>query len=113
MTNTERTIGEYRVMAEAYDNYVEFIIGEDNGYGFMEDPIMTGHIKWDGCSNWKLEQPLDQFHFCDHKEELGKITSLFQALYEWAIELTPQLAKHPYSLHNNGKVNPEKTELLP
>lgn len=86
----------YSVVAEPFDYDVEYVIyeiaqvikGTPNEYLYKNDidqfvPIteaekrITGYVKWDGCSNWNLDQLNVMSHFCDRQGliNLGKILS--------------------------------------
>lgn len=55
----------------------------------MEDaePYLHGEVKWDGCSNWQIDEnermPL---HFCE-KEEILNLGRIMVACWEWTAEL--------------------------
>jgi len=48
------------------------------------DTWLTGHIKWDGCSNWRfVEQERSMLHFCGKELAMG-VGRLFGKMYEIA-----------------------------
>ncbi len=51
-----------------------------------DEPMVSGSVKWDGCSNWNTEECL---HFCcrNQAKDLGDILA---ACYDWAAELMPE-----------------------
>lgn len=56
--------------------------------------FLSGHIKWDGCSNMKFdEQDHVMLHFCKKKsaQDVGKLMGY---LYDMAIELMPENKKY-------------------
>ena len=48
--------------------------------------FISGHVKWDGCSNWNIGSDGVMLHFCSVRqaERLGE---LLRWLYEWADEM--------------------------
>lgn len=46
------------------------------------EPFLSGHIKWDGCSNWSV----DGWHFCSKREAM-KVGQLFEHLYNIAADV--------------------------
>lgn len=85
----EREICGYFVVAYLHDEHlvVDFEIYEED-YNCARELFFNGHIKWDGCSNWKIPDGNYQFHFCG-REGMQKFANLMQEMYDWAIELMP------------------------
>ena len=51
--------------------------------------FLSGHVKWDGCSNWNFdEQEKVSIHFCSVQQAMN-IGVLFERLYRMAKELLP------------------------
>lgn len=52
------------------------------------DVILSGAVKWDGCSNWTFGSPEIMLHFCT-RDELAGIGTLLVRLYDLAAEMVP------------------------
>lgn len=45
-------------------------------------PVVSGHVKWDGCSNWKFFPTANgRCHFCD-VQEIGDLQLAMSRCYE-------------------------------
>ena len=53
--------------------------------------LITGHLKWDGCMNWKSHETF-MYHFCDISDA-ENLLALFKAVYK---------SGHEYVAHWNG-----------
>lgn len=85
----EKCDRRYQVIAENHEHFVEFLIFDEIDDKWMNDyaePIISGSIKWDGCSNWDFSK---QYHFCS-KTDAKNFGDLLPKLYEWASELMPE-----------------------
>ena len=108
---------DFTVVAEVHDYRVEFKIyeicgleeGETKGVydrpvwgkagavssGHVVDTIeesevyLSGHVKWDGCSNWHFdEQDRCMLHGCG-KADVQRFGDIMAACWDWASELCP------------------------
>ena len=57
---------------------------EDDKNGLETEPMLVGHIKWDGCMNVKMQE--GYVHFCD-RDIAGQYGELFNKLYDKAVEV--------------------------
>jgi hypothetical protein len=108
---------DFTVVAEAHDYRVEFkiydIVGFEEGEtkGIYDRPVwqragahvspdivdtlnnaevyLSGHVKWDGCSNWRFdEQDRCMLHGCG-KADIQRFGAIMAACWDWAAELCP------------------------
>jgi len=55
----------------------------------LSEPYLTGHVKWDGCSNWHFdEQDRCMLHGCSHQAVL-RFGQIMGECWCWASELLP------------------------
>ena len=94
-------MGEFRVLEDiglcvelvSVSEYTaDFRIGmfaDDDGPPFGQLRL-HGHIKWDGCSNWRDtdQQAGIMMHLC-HSDDLTKLGRAVEAAYQWASEVIP------------------------
>lgn len=83
----KRTVHTYEITATqevAMDHTpsVEFEVTTDRLTGQVED-VLTGYIKWDGCSNIKFAD--GHHHFCG-KNDVAQFGEMLAAMYEMAVE---------------------------
>lgn len=87
----------FQVIAEPKDHCVEFTIYKEYLPPRL-DPLITGYVKWDGCSNWDF--PSDgcthPLHFCGKQDSI-EFGEFLGKLYDWAAELLPNHAKEMLS----------------
>lgn len=82
----------YRVLGRAEDG---IRIYNRDGYQSSPDPVehrslaqavISGSIKWDGCSDITVDDEL--LHFCG-RSDMEEFTALLSAIYDLAAELIP------------------------
>lgn len=102
----------YAIEYEPHEHYVEFVIYELDGWdeendaplyhkaksSMHPDPVesheeseafASGSIKWDGCSNWNIdENDRGMLHFCG-VEGIQDMNKAFERCYALAEELMP------------------------
>jgi len=95
MSNTLREFFQgsedpYVVLADLHKNghIVNFFIYQGNQEVSDEDPLLIGHIKWDGCSNWHFPHSNYPLHFCN-QSRAKQFGDLLSEMYNWASELLP------------------------
>lgn len=104
-----RDVGDYEiVVTETQSHWIGFkvyrVIGKTasgarvynrDGYQTSPDPVedrnaaqvmLSGSIKWDGCSNFALED--EPLHFCG-RSDIEEFADLLSAVYDLAAELIP------------------------
>lgn len=69
---------------------VSFKVHDTKGTSPDDEPIFTGFIRWDGCSNWNDEGCL---HFCGGKEaaEFGALLAIMYDIAQsemWDMDLS-------------------------
>ena len=68
-----------------------FEINELDGDGkvfAMSDLLMHGNVKWDGCSNWEMNNQYC-WHACT-RAQLGNLSTVMQRCWDWAKEIMPE-----------------------
>jgi hypothetical protein len=82
----------YRVCGWKLDGSPDGFAGPDDAFvDTVEDAevYMHGSVKWDGCSNWHIDdQDECMLHFCS-REELADIGRAMQLCWDWTAELLP------------------------
>lgn len=73
------TPGEHRVHYEIYD--IEGIGDGDTDHLLSEEPLITGHVKWDGCSDWDFHTDHVLWHECD-REGLVRIGAVLARCWD-------------------------------
>lgn len=104
-----RDVGDYEiVVTEKHSHWIGFnvyhVLGKTesgvrmynrDGYQSSPDPVedrsaaqvmLSGSIKWDGCSNINIDD--DPLHFCG-RSDVEEFAKLLSAIYDLAAELTP------------------------
>lgn len=84
----------YRIEYEAQEHCVDFKVFEVQGaYGTEppweisdEEPVLDGHVKWDGCSNWDYLTNECMAHYCG-VSGVKRFGDMQVYLYELAAEL--------------------------
>lgn len=74
----------YKITAWSMNNSTRYYENKNKQRTHIEnaDVFMSGHIKWDGCSNIKFdEQDRCMLHFCGKKDAM-KIGELMERLYD-------------------------------
>jgi hypothetical protein len=70
---------------EQFSKEVKLGINESLGPNYGNSLLCEGHIKWDGCSNWKFGEGYS-LHFCSI-DEAESFAKLMPDLYKWAAEI--------------------------
>lgn len=79
------------VSAQIHEGWVEYSIyksrSSDPGYKpFEPDLLLSGSVKWDGCSNWSFHG--GNFHACD-RHQLDRIGTVLALCWDWTAEICP------------------------
>jgi hypothetical protein len=70
---------DYSVDYEVYKAYEQI-----NGFE-LDELVVKGYVKWDGCSNWEFSNLL---HFCS-KEEIENLSVAMRKCWDLTAELCP------------------------
>ena len=99
----------FTIVATPRRHSVDYVIYEHEGYTSAGDPLfhergalmapkpvetieesepyLHGSVKWDGCSNWHIdEQDRNMIHGCS-KEDLTRIGCILGVCWEWTKDL--------------------------
>lgn len=84
------TDNEYHMDFKCYESCEEGVYVAIEGEGYCETTIigkarlyLSGHVKWDGCSNWNFDANEDcMLHFCE-REQLVNIGKLLAWMYDY------------------------------
>lgn len=96
---TARTekFGEWLIMYQPDSHFVSFVITPWEEFSINGAPYelnrvlesdIVGHVKWDGCSNWRTEGPNYALHFCG-PEGLDAFAALLKRCYRLTQEHCP------------------------
>lgn len=83
---------EFTVYAKVREYNVDYDIFEDDlGYGDVgQKPLISGFVKWDGCSNWHFPSVNDcMFHGCS-RSDLTRFGELMAVCWD----MTPKLCEN-------------------
>lgn len=75
----------YTIKAKQEEYHVDFEIYNNLDY-LDDEPIATGSVKWDHCSNWDFSPDDVMMHFCE-REEIGRFFETIQFCFDKTSEL--------------------------
>jgi hypothetical protein len=94
----------YEIVANDFDGKPLF---QRAGSHFHPDPVerldeaevyLEGSVKWDGCSNWNLDDPSGGLrHFCS-REQLENVGKILAACYDLTPEFCPNYLEESFEL---------------
>lgn len=67
-----------------------YAAGQDTDILADATTLLTGHVKWDGCSNWDFGQ--ETYHGCS-RQNIQRIGDVMGKCWDWTAELLPNFIR--------------------
>jgi len=83
----ELSVDGFYVLATPSDYHVDYEVFDSRENTQGDDIILSGSVKWDGCSNWQTNEDC-MLHACE-REELVNIGLLMAECWDLTAELCP------------------------